>query len=115
MTVFYQVLFSSVLRHMDAEKVHKLSFAALRGVTAVPGVAETMERVLGPREPELTVHALGREFPGPLGMAAGFDKNAESPRGLAALGFGGHLHPSLVMEDHQTQEEVFRLRDRQVV
>ncbi|GAA1085674.1 quinone-dependent dihydroorotate dehydrogenase [Nocardiopsis metallicus] len=88
MTVFYQVLFSSVLRHMDAEKVHKLSFAALRGVTAVPGVAETMERVLGPNEPELTVRALGREFPGPLGMAAGFDKNAESPRGLAALGFG---------------------------
>ncbi|MET9709714.1 quinone-dependent dihydroorotate dehydrogenase [Nocardiopsis alba] len=88
MTVFYQILFSSVLRHMDAEKVHKLSFAALRGVTAVPGVSEAMTRVLGPREPELTVHALGREFPGPLGLAAGFDKNAESPRGLAALGFG---------------------------
>ena len=88
MSVFYQILFSSVLRHMDAEKVHKLSFAALRAVTAVPGVAEAMTRVLGPREPELTVHALGRDFPGPLGMAAGFDKNAESPRGLAALGFG---------------------------
>ncbi|AFR06835.1 dihydroorotate dehydrogenase [Nocardiopsis alba ATCC BAA-2165] len=86
--MFYQILFSSVLRHMDAEKVHKLSFAALRGVTAVPGVSEAMTRVLGPREPELTVHALGREFPGPLGLAAGFDKNAESPRGLAALGFG---------------------------
>ncbi|WP_017599650.1 quinone-dependent dihydroorotate dehydrogenase [Nocardiopsis lucentensis] len=88
MTVFYQVLFSSVLRHMDAEKAHKLSFAALRGAAAVPGVAAAMGRVLGPREPELTVHALGREFPGPLGMAAGFDKNAESPHGLAALGFG---------------------------
>ena len=86
--MFYQILFSSVLRHMDAEKAHKLSFAALRGITAVPGVAETMTRVLGPREPELSVHALGRDFPGPLGMAAGFDKNAESPRGLAALGFG---------------------------
>ncbi|MEV2274995.1 quinone-dependent dihydroorotate dehydrogenase [Nocardiopsis sp. NPDC049922] len=88
MTVFYQVLFRSVLRHMDAETAHTLSFAALRGAAAVPGVAAAMGRVLGPREPELTVHALGREFPGPLGMAAGFDKNAESPRGLAALGFG---------------------------
>ncbi|MBR8742516.1 quinone-dependent dihydroorotate dehydrogenase [Nocardiopsis sp. MG754419] len=88
MTVFYQILFSSVLRHLDAEKVHRLSFAALRGVTAVPAVSEAMTRVLGPREPELTVHAFGREFPGPLGMAAGFDKNAESPHGLAALGFG---------------------------
>ncbi|MFJ9552875.1 quinone-dependent dihydroorotate dehydrogenase [Nocardiopsis sp. NPDC101807] len=88
MTVFYQIVFRSVLRHMDAEKVHRISFAALRGVTAIPGVAPAMERVLGPREPELTVRALGQEFPGPLGMAAGFDKNAESPSGLAALGFG---------------------------
>src|SRR5699024_4809145 len=69
-------------------KVHGLSFAALRGVAAVPGMASLMGRALGPREPELTVRALGKEFPGPLGLAAGFDKNAESPRGLAALGFG---------------------------
>ncbi|MFV2194808.1 quinone-dependent dihydroorotate dehydrogenase [Nocardiopsis sp. LOL_012] len=88
MSVFYQVLFSSVLRHMDAERAHRVSFAALRAAAAVPGAAATMGRLLGPREPELTVHALGREFPGPLGLAAGFDKNAESPRGLAALGFG---------------------------
>ncbi len=86
--MFYQVLFSSVLRHMDAERAHGVSFAALRAAAAVPGVAAGMGRLLGPREPELTVHALGREFPGPLGLAAGFDKNAESPRGLAALGFG---------------------------
>lgn len=86
--MFYQILFRSVLRHLDAEKAHKLSFAALRGAAAVPGVAAAMDRVLGPREPELTVRALGQEFPGPLGLAAGFDKNAESPDGLAALGFG---------------------------
>lgn len=86
--MFYEILFRSALRHLDAEKAHGLSFAALRGVTAMPGMASLMERVLGPREPELTVRALGREFPGPLGLAAGFDKNAESPGGLAALGFG---------------------------
>ncbi len=88
MSVFYQILFRSALRHLDAEKVHGLSFAALRGVAAVPGMASLMGRALGPREPELAVRALGKEFPGPLGLAAGFDKNAESPRGLAALGFG---------------------------
>ncbi|MDT0327333.1 quinone-dependent dihydroorotate dehydrogenase [Nocardiopsis lambiniae] len=88
MTVFYQILFSSVLRHLDAETIHKVSFGALRCAAAVPGVAATAGRLLGPREPELTVHALGREFPGPLGLAAGFDKNAEGPEALAALGFG---------------------------
>ncbi|MBE2997448.1 quinone-dependent dihydroorotate dehydrogenase [Nocardiopsis sp. HNM0947] len=88
MSVFYQILFRSALRHMDAETVHHLSFAAVRAAAAVPGVAPAMHRFLGPREPELTVHAFGREFPGPLGLAAGFDKNGESPQGLAALGFG---------------------------
>ncbi|WP_306367064.1 quinone-dependent dihydroorotate dehydrogenase [Nocardiopsis sp. CC223A] len=86
--MFYQILFSSVLRHLDAETIHKVSFGALRCAAAVPGVAAAAERVLGPREPELTVHAFGREFPGPLGLAAGFDKNAEGPRALGALGFG---------------------------
>ncbi|MFD0804394.1 dihydroorotate dehydrogenase (quinone), partial [Streptomonospora algeriensis] len=40
------------------------------------------------REPELAVQALGRDLPGPLGLAAGFDKNAEGVPGLTALGFG---------------------------
>lgn len=82
------MVFRSVLRHMDAEKAHRLSFAALRAATALPTVATAVGRALGPREPELTVHALGQRFPGPLGLAAGFDKNAECPGGLAALGFG---------------------------
>lgn len=47
-----------------------------------------LNRLLGPREPELTVRAFGRAFPGPLGLAAGFDKNAEGVSGLTALGFG---------------------------
>jgi dihydroorotate dehydrogenase len=36
----------------------------------------------------LRVRALGLEFPGPVGLAAGFDKDARGTRGLAALGFG---------------------------
>jgi dihydroorotate dehydrogenase len=36
----------------------------------------------------LRVRALGLDFPGPLGLAAGFDKDARGTRGLAALGFG---------------------------
>ncbi|TDQ52395.1 quinone-dependent dihydroorotate dehydrogenase [Actinorugispora endophytica] len=85
--MLYQLLFHAVLRRLDAEKAHQLSFAGLRAVTAVPGAARAMERVLGPREPELRVRALGLDFAGPLGMAAGFDKNARGVQGLVALGF----------------------------
>ncbi|KIH97391.1 diguanylate cyclase [Streptomonospora alba] len=86
--MLYQFLFSAVLRRTDAESIHRLSFAALRGLAAVPGAAEALRAALAPREPELAVRALGRDLPGPLGMAAGFDKNAEGVTGLTALGFG---------------------------
>src|SRR5579859_4841762 len=46
-----------------------------------------MSRVLAPGDPARCVHALGLDFPGPLGLAAGFDKNGEGPVALAALGF----------------------------
>jgi dihydroorotate dehydrogenase len=39
-------------------------------------------------DPRLAVDVLGLHFPNPLGMAAGFDKNAEVPEGLLKLGFG---------------------------
>ena len=45
-------------------------------------------RWLAPSAPELRVRALGREFPGPVGLAAGFDKDARGYEALAALGFG---------------------------
>ncbi|GAA1776164.1 quinone-dependent dihydroorotate dehydrogenase [Streptomonospora arabica] len=86
--MLYQLLFSAVLRRTDAESIHRMSFAALRGLAAVPGAPAAMRAVLGPREPGLAVQAFGRELPGPLGLAAGFDKNAEGVTGLTALGFG---------------------------
>ncbi|GLU46219.1 quinone-dependent dihydroorotate dehydrogenase [Nocardiopsis ansamitocini] len=85
--MLYQLFFHAVLRRTDAEQIHRLSFAGLRAVAAVPGATAAMNRVLAPRAPELAVRALGRDFAGPLGMAAGFDKNAEGAQGLSALGF----------------------------
>ena len=42
----------------------------------------------GAPDPRLTVEALGLRFPNPLGLAAGFDKNAEAPGAMLKLGFG---------------------------
>ena len=51
-----------------------------------------IERALASRyvvnDRRLGVEAFGLEFPNPVGIAAGFDKNAELPRALTALGFG---------------------------
>jgi dihydroorotate dehydrogenase len=84
----YRVLYRLVLRHLPAEGTHRVSFALLRAACAIPGVGGLVRRWLAPRDPILSVRALGLDFPGPLGLAAGFDKDAEGVGALLALGFG---------------------------
>ncbi|MFP5346355.1 MAG: quinone-dependent dihydroorotate dehydrogenase [Actinomycetes bacterium] len=83
----YRLLFDRVLRHVDAETAHRGAMSAMRGVAAVPGLARAGARVLGAHDPALAVDAFGLRLPGPLGIAAGFDKNAVAVDALAALGF----------------------------
>jgi dihydroorotate dehydrogenase len=84
----YRFVYWLVLSRLPAEGTHRVSFALLRALTAVPGMRALMSRMLAPRDPALRVHAFGRELPGPLGLAAGFDKNATGVASLLALGFG---------------------------
>jgi len=68
-----------LLRALDPEDAHTLAVRALR----------FMPRVKAPRDPhELAVRAFGLNFPNPVGIAAGFDKNALVPDALLRLGFG---------------------------
>ncbi|MEO3847004.1 quinone-dependent dihydroorotate dehydrogenase [Streptomyces sp. B8F3] len=83
----YPLLFHSVLARMDPERAHRLAFAAIRGAAAAPGVRSAVRVTAAPRHPELRVRALGIDFPGPFGLAAGFDKNAVGVDGLTMLGF----------------------------
>jgi dihydroorotate dehydrogenase len=83
--VMYRFLYRVVLRRVPAETAHRAAFGLIRVFGLVPGV---FRRWLGPRDPVLRVRALGLDFPGPLGLAAGFDKDARAMRGLGALGFG---------------------------
>ena len=75
----YHHLFDRVLVHTDAETAHHAAFTAIRAA----GIGG---RVLAPRRTATRV--MGLDFPGLLGVAAGFDKNATAIDGLAALGFG---------------------------
>jgi dihydroorotate dehydrogenase len=84
----YRLLFRLLLVRLPAEWVHRVAFVLLRLFAALPGVRWLLRRWLGPSDPELRVTALGREFPGPVGLAAGFDKDARGYEALAALGFG---------------------------
>ncbi|MEU6787202.1 quinone-dependent dihydroorotate dehydrogenase [Nonomuraea angiospora] len=84
----YRLLFTQVLRRFDAEAVHHQTVSALALLARLPVVKRLLFRTLAPRDPALRVTAFGVHFPGPLGLAAGFDKDAACAEGIAALGFG---------------------------
>jgi dihydroorotate dehydrogenase len=84
----YRLLYRVVLRRVPAEAAHRGAFWLIRAAGAARPAAWLLRRWLGPRDPVLRVRALGLSFPGPVGLAAGFDKDALGTRGLAALGFG---------------------------
>ncbi|GAA2729255.1 quinone-dependent dihydroorotate dehydrogenase [Actinocorallia aurantiaca] len=113
----YALLFSQVLRRIDAERVHHLTIRLLRAVQAVPGLPRLLRALLGPGE-GLKVKALGLEFPGPLGLAAGFDKDAVAYEALAGFGFG-HVEVGTITGEPQPgnpRPRLFRLPpDRAVV
>ena len=70
------------------ERIHTLVFAVLRAVTAVAFARRSLHRRLGPTDPVLASTVFGVRFPGPLGLAAGFDKDGMGLLTWGALGFG---------------------------
>jgi dihydroorotate dehydrogenase len=78
----YQELFDRVLTRVDPERAHHAAFRAIRVVRPVVQGLGALDRTQ-PR----AVRVMGIDFPGRLGLAAGFDKNAVGIDALAALGF----------------------------
>ncbi|BBX73222.1 quinone-dependent dihydroorotate dehydrogenase [Mycobacterium shinjukuense] len=70
------------------ERVHTLVFAVLRGLTAIAAARRLLRGLLGPTDPVLASTVFGVRFPGPLGLAAGFDKDGAGLTTWGALGFG---------------------------
>jgi dihydroorotate dehydrogenase len=64
---------------LEAETAHQMSVAALR-MSPFSGAAAP--------DPVLNITVAGLNFPNPVGLAAGYDKNAEVPRAMLGLGFG---------------------------
>jgi dihydroorotate dehydrogenase len=84
---FYPALRRSLFQ-LDPETGHRLGMAALRAVQAVPGLPNTLARRQLVVDPRLYQTLFGCEFPNPVGLAAGFDKDAVAVRAMPALGFG---------------------------
>lgn len=78
----------NVMFRLRPERIHGIVNQGLSLVQFATPVNRAMSRVLPVRDPRLSQEVFGVTFPRPLGLAAGFDKNADSPDAWAALGFG---------------------------
>ncbi|WP_072690038.1 quinone-dependent dihydroorotate dehydrogenase [Rhodococcus marinonascens] len=70
------------------ETIHHLAFAAMRLVTRFAPLRQLVRKVLVVDDPVLRNTVLGLDFRGPLGLAAGFDKDATGVDAWESLGFG---------------------------
>jgi dihydroorotate dehydrogenase len=110
MSGLFDALARPLLFALDPETAHGLSIAGLRSGLPV---------CLPPRpDPRLAASIAGLDFPNPLGMAAGYDKNGEVPDALLGLGFGfaeiGTVTP--LPQPGNPKPRIFRLTgDRAVV
>jgi dihydroorotate dehydrogenase len=85
--VIYRAL-RRVLFLVAPERIHTWVFALLRAVTSPAPLRRALARRLAPADPVLASTVFGVRFPGPLGLAAGFDKDGRGLHTWGALGFG---------------------------
>ncbi|OUC95963.1 dihydroorotate dehydrogenase (quinone) [Streptosporangium minutum] len=114
----YRFVFTQVLSRFDPEDVHHLTVGALRLLSVTPVVKRLVHRRLAPRDPALRVQAFGVHFPGPFGLAAGFDKDAGCVEAMSALGFS-HVEVGTITAHAQpgnARPRLFRLvKDRAII
>ncbi|CAA0136508.1 Dihydroorotate dehydrogenase (quinone) [Mycolicibacterium vanbaalenii] len=70
------------------ERIHTWVFAGLRAATTPVALRRRLSRRLAPSDPVLASTVFGIRFPGPVGLAAGFDKDGLGVHAWGALGFG---------------------------
>ncbi|WP_337867879.1 quinone-dependent dihydroorotate dehydrogenase [Meiothermus sp.] len=76
------------LFRQDPEAIHERVMHGLAWLGQRGPSLELIRQLFSLRDPRLEVTAFGLHFPNPIGLAAGFDKNAVAVRSWAALGFG---------------------------
>jgi len=113
----YKSLLRPLLFKLDPEKVHYLTTDALQTVYKLPLVKSISNSMFGLQDARLERELFGLKFPNPVGLAAGFDKDAKLIDELANLGFGfieiGTLTPK--GQEGNPKPRLFRLPEDQAI
>lgn len=113
----YNRLVKPILFLFDPEKVHYFSFFMIKVLSAIPGVSSLIRGLYQVKHPALEREVFGLKFPNPVGLAAGFDKNAVLYKQLSNFGFGfieiGTLTPK--GQPGNPKKRLFRLKEDQAI
>ncbi|MCV9387577.1 quinone-dependent dihydroorotate dehydrogenase [Reichenbachiella ulvae] len=108
----YKSLIKPVLFRFNPEKAHHLTFGALKTLQKIP-FGLSLIKAIGAKTNKQSTELFGINFPNPIGLAAGLDKNAEAIDAFAAMGFGfveiGTVTPK--PQPGNPQPRLFRLKE----
>ncbi|WP_121665624.1 quinone-dependent dihydroorotate dehydrogenase [Mesonia aquimarina] len=113
----YKSLIRKVLFKFDPEKVHYFTFSFLQKAIKTPGVLTVLKQKYQVEDKKLEREVFGLKFKNPVGLAAGFDKDAKLYKELSALGFGfveiGTLTPKA--QPGNPKKRLFRLKEDEAI
>ena len=84
----YRRIIKPLLFSLNIERAHHIVLLMLRIFGLIPGGRWLLRKCYAVEHPALEREVFGMRFANPVGIAAGFDRNGEAYRELAALGFG---------------------------
>ncbi|HET7361916.1 MAG TPA: quinone-dependent dihydroorotate dehydrogenase [Salinimicrobium sp.] len=113
----YKSFIRPLLFRFDPEKIHHFTFDFLQNVFKMPGLPGILKAVYDINDPELEREVFGLKFRNPVGLAAGFDKNAKLYQELSGLGFGfveiGTVTPK--PQPGNAKKRLFRLKEDKAI
>lgn len=109
----YQKIIKPLLFRFDPEGVHHFIFSAIKWMHYLPGVGVLLRTLFRVQHPKLERKVFGLHFPNPVGLAAGFDKDAKLYKELSNFGFGfieiGTVTPK--PQGGNPKKRLFRLKE----
>ncbi|AEG99938.1 quinone-dependent dihydroorotate dehydrogenase [Lacinutrix sp. 5H-3-7-4] len=109
----YKALLRPLFFLFDPEKIHHFTFSLIKFTCKIPGMASLYRSLYVVEDAKLERKLFGLTFKNPVGLAAGFDKNAVLYNELANFGFGfieiGTVTPKA--QEGNPKKRLFRLKD----
>ena len=109
----YKTIIRPILFCFDPEKVHYFTFSVIRNLSKLPGIKGVIKSLYMVEDKRLERQLFGLTFKNPVGLAAGFDKNAVLYNELSNFGFGfieiGTVTPKA--QEGNPKKRLFRLKE----